>query len=76
MKFPFEIAALVVSLVLVACCVAPAFMAGFAATSLGWVAGFNALEIKGVALETTVLVFAFTSWKTCKIETAECGWKN
>ena len=58
MKFPFKITALVVAPVLVACCVAPAFVAGLAATSLGWVAGFSALEITGGALGTTVLVFA------------------
>lgn len=58
MKYPVEIAALVAAPILVACCVAPAFMAGLAATSLGWVAGFSALELMGLALVTVVLVLA------------------
>ncbi len=59
MKLPDNIAAWVAAPVLVACCVAPAFMAGMALTSLGWFAGFSALELAVIAFGSLMLVFAF-----------------
>lgn len=64
MKLPFDIAALLAVPVLAACCIAPTFFAGLAASSLGWLAGFTILEIAGVALGATVLAMAaMRLWK-------------
>ena len=50
MKFSFDVAVLALVPIPVACCAAPAFMAGLASSMLAWVAGLNGWEMAATAV--------------------------